>query len=137
VSKILITPRSLTRNGLDRVQELQSLRERFELVSGPAGMTPSAEQLAILVPGCVGWLAGVEAITARVLEAATTLKIISRNGVGTDAIDLAAADRLGITVVNAPGSNAQSVAELALALALTALRNVPWSSAALVRGEVS
>ena len=135
MNKILITPRSLTRYGLDRVPELQSLRERFELVSGPAGMTPSAEQLAMLVPGCVGWLAGVEAITAPVLEAATTLKIISRNGVGTDAIDLAAARRLGITVANARGSNAQSVAELALALALAALRNVPWSSAALVRGE--
>jgi phosphoglycerate dehydrogenase-like enzyme len=39
--------------------------------------------------------------------------------------------RLGITVVNAPGSNAQSVAEPALALALAALRKVPWSSAAL------
>ena len=135
MNRILITPRSLTRYGLDRVPELQSLRETFELVSGPAGMTPSAEQLVMLVPGCVGWLAGVEAITAPVLEAATTLKIISRNGVGTDAIDLAAAGRLGITVVNARGSNAQSVAELALALALAALRNVPWSSAALVRGE--
>lgn len=60
MSKILITPRSLTRHGLDRVPELQSLRERFELVGGPAGMTPSAEQLAMLVPGCVGWLAGVD-----------------------------------------------------------------------------
>jgi hypothetical protein len=49
VSKILITPRSLTRNGLDRVPELQSLRERFELVSRPAGMTPSGEQLAMAV----------------------------------------------------------------------------------------
>jgi D-3-phosphoglycerate dehydrogenase / 2-oxoglutarate reductase len=135
MTKILITPRSLTRHGLDHAPELQSLRERFELVSGPAGMTPDTEQLVMLVPGCVGWLAGVEAITAPVLEAATTLKIISRNGVGTDAIDLAAAARLDITVVTAPGSNAQSVAELALALALAALRNVPWSSAALVRGE--
>jgi D-3-phosphoglycerate dehydrogenase / 2-oxoglutarate reductase len=135
MTKILITPRSLTRHGLDRAPELQSLRERFELVGGPAGMTPDTEQLVMLVPGCVGWLAGVEAITAPVLEAATTLKIISRNGVGTDAIDLAAAARLDITVVTAPGSNAQSVAELALALALAALRNVPWSSAALVRGE--
>jgi hypothetical protein len=49
VSKILITPRSLTRNGLNRVPELQSLRERFELVSGRVGMTPSAEQLAMAV----------------------------------------------------------------------------------------
>ena len=135
MTKILITPRSLTRQGLDGVPELTPLRDRFELVSGPPGETPTSEQLAALVPGCTGWLAGVEQITASVLESATALKIIARNGVGTDAIDIAAATRLGIAVRNAPGSNAQSVAELALTLALAALRNVPWSSAALIRGE--
>ena len=77
----------------------------------------------------------MEQITAPVLESAPSLKVISRNVVGTDAIDMAAASRLGITVLNAPGANAQSVAELSLTLALNALRNVPWSSAALVRGE--
>ena len=135
MTKILITPRSLTRQGLERVPELKPLRDRFELISGPAGTTPNSEQLASLLPGCTGWVAGVEQITAPVLESAPSLKVISRNGVGTDAIDTAAASRLGITVLNAPGSNAQSVAELSLALALNALRNVPWSSAALVRGE--
>ena len=135
MTRILITPRSLTRQGLDGVPELKPLRDRFELVSGPPGETPNSEQLAALVPGCTGWLAGVEQITASVLESATALKIIARNGVGTDAIDIAAATRLGIAVRNAPGSNAQGVAELALTLALAALRNVPWSSAALIRGE--
>ena len=77
----------------------------------------------------------MEQITAPVLESAPSLKVISRNGVGTDAIDMAAASRLGITVLNAPGANAQSVAELSLTLALNALRNVPWSSAALVRAS--
>lgn len=137
MTKILVTPRSLTRPGLDRVPELAPLRDRFELVPGPAGVVPDSAQLATLLPGCTGWLAGVEPITAAVLERATSLRVIARNGVGTDAIDLAAAARLGIAVRNAPGANAQGVAELALTLALAALRHVPWSAAALVRGEWS
>jgi D-3-phosphoglycerate dehydrogenase len=134
-ARVLVTPRSLTSAGLDAVAELAPLRDAgFALVAGPAGRTPTeAEQLA-LVPGCVGWLAGVEPIGARVLAAATDLRVISRNGSGTDAIDTAAAARAGIHVLRAEGANAQGVAELALALALAGLRHVPWSAAALRAG---
>jgi D-3-phosphoglycerate dehydrogenase len=136
VTRVLVTPRALTRAGLDAVAELEPLRQRgVELVSGPAGVTPTPDQLAVLLDGCEGWIAGVEPIDAVILEGADVLRVISRNGTGVDAIDLAAAERLGITVVAARGANAQGVAELALTLALLALRQVPWSAADLQEGR--
>jgi D-3-phosphoglycerate dehydrogenase / 2-oxoglutarate reductase len=132
---ILVTPRSLTETGLDNVPELKPLRASgYQLVAAPAGRVPTEEELLELVSGCVGWLAGVERIGARVLEVAKNLRVISRNGAGTDAIDLEAAERAGVRVERAAGANAQGVAELAFALALSALRHVPWSAAALRAG---
>jgi D-3-phosphoglycerate dehydrogenase len=133
--RVLVTPRSLTSAGLDTVAELAPLRAAgLALVPGPAGRIPTEQELLELVPGCVGWLAGIEPIGARVLAAATDLRVISRNGSGTDAIDTGAAARAGIRVVRAEGANAQGVAELAIALALAGLRHVPWSAAALRTG---
>jgi D-3-phosphoglycerate dehydrogenase len=134
-TRILVTPRSLTDTELDNVPELKPLRvSGYQLVTAPAGRVPTEEELLDLVPGCVGWLAGVERIGATVLEAAKDLRVISRNGTGTDAIDLEAAERAGVRVERAAGANAQGVAELTLALALSALRHVPWSAAALRAG---
>ena len=136
MTRVLVTPRALTRAGLDAVAELEPLRSRgIELVSGPAGQSPTAEQLDTLLDGCDGWIAGVERISATTLEHAASLRVISRNGTGVDAIDLAAAERQGVAVLAARGANAQGVAELALTLALTALRNVPWSAADLQEGR--
>src|SRR5215218_6060449 len=125
--RILVTPRSLTEAGLDNVPELRPLpASGYQLVAAPAGRVPTEGELLGLVPGCVGWLAGVERISARVLEAAKDLRVISRNGAGTDAIDLEAAERAGVRVKRAAGANAQGVAELALAPEGSALRPGGW-----------
>jgi phosphoglycerate dehydrogenase-like enzyme len=87
--------------------------------------------LLALLPGCIGYLAGVEKISARVLDAAPELRVISRNGTGTDNVDLAAAGRNGITVCRAEGANARGVAELTLGLILSLVRSIPFSDAAL------
>lgn len=135
-TRVLVTPRSLTEGGLDAVRELDPLRHRgLELVSGPPGRLPTEDELLDLVPGCVAWLAGVERISDRVLRAATGLRVISRNGTGTDSIDMAAAERAGVRVERAAGANAQGVAELTLALTMCALRHVLWTSAALRQGR--
>jgi D-3-phosphoglycerate dehydrogenase len=136
--RILVTPRSVTQQGLDSVPELEPLRAAgFELVSGPQGVSPSEDQLLRLVPGCVGWLAGVEPIGARVLAAAPGLKIVSRNGTGVDNIDLGAAAEAGVAIARAAGANAQGVAELAVTLALALVRDVPRSAEALRAGRWS
>ena len=61
--------------------------------------------------------------------------MISRNGVGTDNLPVAVCRQLGIDVRRADGANAQGVAELAIALMLASLRQIPFGDAALKRGE--
>ncbi|PPL20391.1 NAD(P)-dependent oxidoreductase [Microterricola pindariensis] len=134
--RILITPRSMTAAGLENLRELDPLRERgHELVSGPAGRLPTEEELLELVPGVDAWLAGVEVISARVLARAPRLRVISRNGVGADAVDVAAAEKHGVLVALARGANSRGVAELAILLALAALRGLPEANATMKSGR--
>jgi D-3-phosphoglycerate dehydrogenase len=65
-------------------------------------------------------------INEHVLAASRKLKVIGRHGVGMDAIDQAAAKRLGIKAIAAVGSNSQAVAELALGLILACARRISW-----------
>lgn len=69
-------------------------------------------------------LASIEPYTRSVLER-STLRVIARNGVGYDAIDVAAATRRGILVTNTPGANKEAVAEHALALMLAVAHGFP------------
>jgi len=133
MNPILITPRSLTR---DPDPALQALADHgYELLFSRAGETPDEAALLSLLPGCVGWLAGVEPVSPRVLESAPGLRAISRNGAGVDNLPMETAERLGIKVLRAGGANARGVAELALCLLLAALRHVPEQSAALKAGS--
>ena len=135
-ARVLITPRSLTAAGLDAVDDLEPLRARgYELLGPSPGTMPTEEVLLELLPGCVGWLAGVEPIGERLLRDAEDLQVISRNGAGTDAIDLDAAERAGVEIVRAVGANAQGVAELVLALVLCSLRHIVATATALKHGE--
>ncbi len=133
MNRILVTPRSLTRNPDPALQAL--VDDGYRLVFSRAGETPDEAALLALLPGCVGWLAGVEPVSARVLEAATGLRAISRNGTGTDNLPLDVAERLGIQVLRAGGANARGVAELAFGLLLASLRHIPEQSAALKAGS--
>src|SRR5512145_1046611 len=74
-------------------------------------------------------------VTAEVLAAGTQLRVVGRAGTGVDNIDVAAATRRGITVVNAPASNSVAVAELTLALILALARRVPQANTSLQSGK--
>lgn len=106
----------------------------YDVIFASAGQQPTEEELLRLLPGCVGYLAGVEKVTARVLESTHELKVISRNGTGVDNIDLDAAERLGIRVCRAIGANSRGVAELTIALILALVRAIPFSDACIKRG---
>lgn len=69
-----------------------------------------------------------------VIEAGKNLKIVVRAGVGIDNIDLAAAKRREITVVNTPKGNTTSTAELTFAMLLSLARNIPQASCAMLHG---
>jgi D-3-phosphoglycerate dehydrogenase len=74
-------------------------------------------------------------LTADVLEHATRLRAIGRAGVGVDNVDVPAATKLGIVVVNAPQSNVVTAAEHTMALLLSLARNIPQAHASLVAGR--
>ena len=67
-------------------------------------------------------------VTAEILAAATKLRVIGRAGTGVDNIDLPAATRKGVVVMNAPGGNSVSVAEHTLALLLALARSIADAS---------
>jgi D-3-phosphoglycerate dehydrogenase len=127
MKKILITPRSLTKDGHPSFDMLG--KKGFEVVFCTPGKQPDEEELVRLLPGCVGYLAGVEKVSARALEAARALKVISRNGTGVDNIDLAAAERLKIKVCKTEGANARGVAELTVGLILALARHIAYHDA--------
>jgi D-3-phosphoglycerate dehydrogenase len=74
-------------------------------------------------------------VTAKVLEAGTRLRVVGRAGTGVDNIDLDAANRQGILVVNAPASNSIAVAELTIGLMLGLARHIPQAHSSLQSGK--
>ncbi len=129
--KILVTPRSVTRDGHPSLEKLRAAG--FEVKFCQAGVQPNEAELCTLLPGCVGYLAGVEPVTARVLAAATDLRAISRNGTGVDNVDLDAASVRGVAVLRAEGANARGVAELAMLNLLALARRISAADAAMKR----
>jgi len=74
-------------------------------------------------------------VTEEVLVAGRELAVVGRAGIGLDNVDVAAATRRGVMVVNAPQSNILSAAEHTIALLLAQARNVPQAHAALKAGR--
>src|SRR5690348_5031288 len=98
------------------------------------------EQLNGNLPGQVE---GADALIVRsavyvdsaLLEHARKLRVIGRAGVGVDNVDLDAATRKGIAVMNTPGANAVAVAELTIGLMLSMARFVPRADALMHAGK--
>lgn len=105
------------------------------LVENPHGRTLSEGEVAELLAEADALIAGTEPLTARVLEGAQKLRAVSRVGVGTDNVDLAAAARLGIAVFNTPDAVTQAAAELTLGGMLCVLRHVHEMDAELRAGR--
>jgi len=74
-------------------------------------------------------------VTGRVLESAPKLKIVGRAGVGVDNIDVETATKRGVVVVNAPGGNTISTAELTIAMMMSLARKIPMAHASMKAGE--
>ncbi|MDQ4132157.1 MAG: phosphoglycerate dehydrogenase [Actinomycetota bacterium] len=112
---------------------LARLRQAGHDVDVRLGLSP-AELLAAM-PGVHALIIRSETkVTGEVLAAALDLVVVGRAGIGLDNVDVAAATRQGVMVVNAPQSNVVSAAEHAMALLLAQARNVPQAHAALKRG---
>jgi D-3-phosphoglycerate dehydrogenase len=74
-------------------------------------------------------------VTAAVIEAATRLEVIGRAGTGVDNVDLEAATRRGIVVMNVPGGNTVSAAEHTMAMLLAMARAIPAADRSMRSGR--
>ncbi len=131
MKKVLTSPSSMGQCGNE---PFALLRENgYEVVNNPYGRRLTEEEVMELAKGCVGIVAGVEPLTARVLGALPKLRCISRVGVGMDSVDLDYAGRKGIVVLNTPDGPTRGVAELTLGMTMALLRRIPQADAALKR----
>jgi D-3-phosphoglycerate dehydrogenase len=80
-------------------------------------------------------IAGLDPISARVMDAAPNLGLIARLGIGLDTVDLAAARSRGIAVTYTPDAPAAAVAELTIGLMLAALRSIPQADRGIRSGQ--
>lgn len=74
-------------------------------------------------------------VNERVLKNAKKLKVIGRAGIGVDNVDVTAATKKGVVVMNAPGGNTVTTAEHAISLLLSLARNIPQATASLRQGK--
>ncbi|HEX3447941.1 MAG TPA: phosphoglycerate dehydrogenase [Isosphaeraceae bacterium] len=104
------------------------------VVDTKLAQNPVALRQALLEADGIAIRSGTQ-LTAEVLEGQSRLKAIVRAGVGVDNIDVAAASRRGIVVMNTPGGNTISTAEHTMALLLSLARNVPKANDSLKSGK--
>jgi D-3-phosphoglycerate dehydrogenase len=127
MARILVTE-EIADGGLDR------LRQAGHDVDIQIGK--SAEELLTVIPGAAALIIrSATQVTAELLAVADNLMVVGRAGIGLDNVDVAAATKQGVMVVNAQQSNIVSAAEHTMALLLATARNVPQAHAALVAGR--
>jgi D-3-phosphoglycerate dehydrogenase / 2-oxoglutarate reductase len=133
-ARLLVTPTSYGKNDPRLKTELEAVVG--EVIYNPTGKPLSSAEVAALLPGIDGYIAGLDEIDAAALQNANQLKVIARYGVGVDKVDLGGSQTsLGITVTNTPGANSVSVAELALGLMLALARQILPGDAAVHQGK--
>lgn len=130
---VLVTPTSYGKDEPRLRAELEAAVGK--VIYNPSDRPLSSAALCELLPGCDGFIAGLDAINRAALEAADRLKVIARYGAGVDRVDLEAARERGIVVTNTPSANAVSVAELAIGLMIALARSIPAANAATKAGQ--
>jgi D-3-phosphoglycerate dehydrogenase / 2-oxoglutarate reductase len=123
----VLCPEKLSPDGLALLRQTLTVDEK-------QGLSP--EELINIIPEYDALLVRSETkVTAQLLNAARNLKVVARAGVGVDNVDVPAATRLGIVVVNSPSGNIQAAAEHTIALLMSMARNIPDACASLKAGK--
>ena len=109
-------------------------RPEFEVVVLPKRL--SEAELLPLVKDVTAMVVRSETkVTRKVIEAAPQLRVVGRAGVGIDNVDVDAATQHGVVVMNTPGGNTVSTAELSFAMILNLARKVPQAYASMTAGK--
>jgi len=126
--RVLVTE-PLSDRGLEVLRQEHEVDVRTDLAGGG---------LAEAVPGYDALIVRSQTrVDGAVINAGANLRVIARAGIGLDNVDVEAATRRGVMVVNAPQSNILSAAEHTMALLLSLARNVPQADGSLRAGEWS
>ena len=117
--KVLI-PEKVSQDGLQMLSKSLDVHEKKGL---------SAEELVQIIPDYDALIVRSETkVNAELLAAGKKLRVVARAGVGVDNVDLNAATKLGIIVVNSPQGNINAAAEHTIALLMAVARNVGEAS---------
>ena len=128
MSKRIVIAEEIAEAGLDRL--------RSAGFNVDVQVNKSAEELHVILDGAHALIVrSATMVDAAMLAAGKQLVVVARAGVGLDNIDVEAATKQGVMVVNAPQSNVLSAAEHTMALILSIARNVPQAHSALTAGR--
>lgn len=133
MDKVLIAVSSFSEHDKKPLDMLR--KEGFGIKANTYGRRLKEQEIIELGRDCAGIVAGLEPYNKEALKALPGLKVISRVGAGVSNIDLKAAAELGIEVCNTPEAPARAVAELAVGLILSLLRNIPQMDKLMKQGE--
>jgi D-3-phosphoglycerate dehydrogenase len=113
---------------------LLQARPEFKVTVLPKKL--SEAELLPLVADTVAMIVRSETkVSAKVIAAAPKLRVVGRAGVGVDNVDVEAATQRGVVVMNTPGGNTITTAELTFAMILSLARKVPQAAASMVAGK--
>ncbi len=134
MSRIVVAARSFAKN----LELRKALLNRYgEVTFNESGRVLAGEPLIALLRGHERAIVGLEPIDEHVLRAVPELRVISKYGVGLDAVDLEAVARHGVRLAWTGGLNRRSVSELTLMFAIALLHRVPQCSHELQSGHWS
>src|SRR5438045_2253645 len=125
--KVLIAD-SISQRGIDELSRDNGVDVSIQTKLSPAKLIEIIPEFAALI------VRSETKVTSEVLNAAKKLRVVGRAGVGVDNVDVEAATRRGVVVLNAPGGNTVSTAEHAFSLLLCVARKIPQADASL-RGK--
>lgn len=112
------------------------LKEAGIDVRYPVAKSPlTSEQLQAEIGDADAMIVALDDVDAAAISAGRNLKVIAKHGVGVDNIDVDAAARAGVVVVNAPGANSSAVADLVFGLMLAVQRHIIDAHESLVEGR--
>ena len=123
----ILVPEKISEEGLAYLRDTCIIDQKLGL---------SASELANIIHTYDGLIVRSETkVTAQLLAQAKSLRVVARAGVGVDNIDVTAATKYGVIVINSPSGNIGAAAEHTIALLLSMARNIPQAVASLKGGK--
>lgn len=126
--KVLVSD-NLSDVGIEMFQKEEGIEVDVKVGLAPAELKSIIKEYHALV------IRSATKVTADLLEAASNLKVVGRAGIGLDNVDIQAATKRGIVVMNTPGSNVVTTAEHTIAMMLSLTRNIPRGTLSLKSGR--